>query len=397
MGVVNGSSFQPWLPILEAAAAYGQTGDTRAPSLSSLSMKDTNANGKVDQVVATFNEQLATYTAGNAPWTLKNVPSGGTLRSVSVAGTTATLTLNEGSGAADTSVGSFTVALAATSGGIADASGNLSMFAALAPADQAPPLLLSMAMLDKTLNGKIDRVTATFTEPVGQGSAGMSAWTLKNVPSGGALAQAKTNGALATLTIAEGSGAQNTSTTTSTGTFTVALAANGIVDGAGNTTSFGAMAPADQANPVVVSIASGDGDGIMEKNDTFDVTFSEGMGSIPSSTSISLYSPGEGVSNGYDKLTIPGLTDGYVELGSKSYLLGRNVTATFASSTLSFVAGTGNATVRATVGGGCNGTCGSFGASRGVVKFLPPATLKDPFGNQVVTTKFYTSSSFRLF
>ena len=33
-------------------------------------MFDTDGDGKVDQVKATFGETLATYTAGTAPWTL---------------------------------------------------------------------------------------------------------------------------------------------------------------------------------------------------------------------------------------------------------------------------------------------------------------------------------------
>ena len=42
-------------------------------------MLDTNTNGKVDRVTAVFSETLAAYTAGNAPWTLANTPSAGTL------------------------------------------------------------------------------------------------------------------------------------------------------------------------------------------------------------------------------------------------------------------------------------------------------------------------------
>ena len=49
-------------------------------------MKDTNTNGKVDHAVATFSEALAAYSAGTAPWTLSNVPSNGSLASVSVSG-----------------------------------------------------------------------------------------------------------------------------------------------------------------------------------------------------------------------------------------------------------------------------------------------------------------------
>jgi hypothetical protein len=42
-------------------------------------MRDNDADGKVDRVVVTFDEALAAYTAGTAPWTLTNVPSAGTL------------------------------------------------------------------------------------------------------------------------------------------------------------------------------------------------------------------------------------------------------------------------------------------------------------------------------
>jgi hypothetical protein len=117
--------------------------DTTAPVLSALEIFDSNTNGKVDQVKATFSETLASYSAGTGPWTLANVPSGGTLSSVSVTGSVATLTVAEGSGAATTAVGSFTVALAANPNGIRDAAGNQSSFAATAPADKAAPVLVS--------------------------------------------------------------------------------------------------------------------------------------------------------------------------------------------------------------------------------------------------------------
>ena len=83
-------------------------------------MFDTDADGKVNQVKATFSESLASYTAGNAPWTLANIPSAGSLASVSISSPVATLTITEGAGAADTSVGSFTVALGTSATGIRD-------------------------------------------------------------------------------------------------------------------------------------------------------------------------------------------------------------------------------------------------------------------------------------
>ena len=136
------------------------------PAMVSLEMFDANANGKVDQVKATFSENLASSTA-TAPWTLVNVPSGGTLASVSVSGTIATLTINEGAGAANTAVGTFTVALAASATGIRDAAGNQSSFAATTPADKAAPARTALDMKDVNGNGKVDQVVVTFSETLG--------------------------------------------------------------------------------------------------------------------------------------------------------------------------------------------------------------------------------------
>ena len=55
-------------------------GDTTAPSRTATQMFDLNADGFVDQVVVTFNENLATCPAPcTAGWTLTNVPSAGSL------------------------------------------------------------------------------------------------------------------------------------------------------------------------------------------------------------------------------------------------------------------------------------------------------------------------------
>src|SRR5207342_960921 len=138
-----------------------------------------NTNGKVDRVLATFSETLAAYSAGTAPWTLANVPSGGSLSSVSVATTVATLTIAEGAGAPDTAVGSFTVALASAATGIRDAAGNLSSFAATSPADGAKPVLVAgtLVMQDVNANGRVDRVQATFSETL-SASTDTAPWTL---------------------------------------------------------------------------------------------------------------------------------------------------------------------------------------------------------------------------
>lgn len=143
--------------------AVAVNNDTTAPTLSTLEMFDTNANGRVDQVKATFSETLAASTLTTPPWTLASVPSGGSLSSVSVAGAIATLTVNEGAGAANTAVGSFTVALAADPNGIRDAAGNQSSFVPTAPTDKAAPVLSAVTRTP----GSHDDTFGTTTEKTG--------------------------------------------------------------------------------------------------------------------------------------------------------------------------------------------------------------------------------------
>jgi hypothetical protein len=148
------------------SAANTFTVDTIAPALTALQMFDTDADGKIDQAKATFDETLASSTA-TAPWTLTNAPSGATLNSVSVSGTVATLTLNQGAGAADTSVGSFAIALAASASGIRDAAGNQSSFAATAPSDLAGPVLMVATSTAGTTANRMqsgDTFVLTFSE-----------------------------------------------------------------------------------------------------------------------------------------------------------------------------------------------------------------------------------------
>jgi prepilin-type N-terminal cleavage/methylation domain-containing protein len=155
--------------------------DTSTPTLNSMEMRDNDGDGKIDRVVVTFDQTLQSYTAGTAPWTLANVPSGGSLSSVSVSGSTATLTVTEGSGAKETAVGSFTVALATNANGIRDAAGNRSSFSASAPSDGASPVPVSAQLFNKSggTNGKVeqgDSFTVEYSERLGVASL-CSTWS----------------------------------------------------------------------------------------------------------------------------------------------------------------------------------------------------------------------------
>jgi len=161
------------------------------PSLVSMTMKDTNANGRVDQVVATFNRTLGSCAAPcTGGWSLSNVPSGGSLSSVTTSGSTATINITEGGGAADTSLGGFTLALN-TSGGIVDTLGRHGSFSATIPADGAGPVPVSMSSTNK-VGGTArkaeagDKVSVTFSEPIATiGGATTSTVTMSTVSGSG--------------------------------------------------------------------------------------------------------------------------------------------------------------------------------------------------------------------
>jgi type II secretory pathway pseudopilin PulG len=161
------------------------------PALVSMQMRDTNGNGKVDQVLATFDKPLGACAAPcTAGWTLSSVPSGGTLSSVTTSGSTATLTLNEGGGSADTSVGGFTLALD-TSSGIVDTSGRHGSFASSAPSDGAGPVLMTATTTGGATTNRMqqsDTLDLTFSEVV-------------NLPAGPFTATENRSGGSTTLTI----------------------------------------------------------------------------------------------------------------------------------------------------------------------------------------------------
>ena len=141
--------------------------DNTAPTLSTLQMFDVDADGKVDQVKATFSETLETYSAPTTVWTLANAPGGAsnTLASVAVATPVATLTLNEGN--VNTASGTFTIALAANASGIRDLAGNQSSFAATSVADKAAPVARNVVLTNVRTLGRARRddiVTVTYSE-----------------------------------------------------------------------------------------------------------------------------------------------------------------------------------------------------------------------------------------
>jgi hypothetical protein len=368
--------------------------DGAKPVLLASDMFDDDADGRVDRVLDTFSEPLQPFTAPTSVFTLVAAPSGATLSSVATSGAAATLTLAEGAGAASTAVGSFTTALAAHAAGIRDAAGNLSSYVARAPADRAAPALVSLLLLDNDADGRVDRVTAQFSEALQTYTAGTAPWTLTNVPSGGSLSGVSLSSSTLTLTLIEGAGPADTAV----GDMTVAMASNaaGARDAAGNRASFGATAPVDAAKPVPVTISDTNGsmDGKPQLGDSLVITFSEPLapGSVPDSTTAT-FTGGAGTAS--DTLAISGISNGARTTGGNRYVTTSGGVAAFSSYVFLMVDDT---TIVVTIGLTCSGGgCSALGqqTTNGTYSFVAAPTLTDLAGNAAATTA--TTQSIRLF
>jgi predicted alpha/beta-hydrolase family hydrolase len=365
--------------------------DGAKPIRQTLEMFDDNGDGKIDRLYATFSEPLASYSAGTTPWVLTSAPSAATVASATTSGSAVTIQLNQGAGAANTAVGSFTVAMSANAAGVRDASGNQATFTATAPTDRAAPALVTLSLLDATSNGKVDRVTAVFSETLSAYSAGVTPWTLANMPSGGTLSSVAVATTTATLTLTEGAGAADTSV----GAMTVAMAssATGVRDAAGNLGSFAARTPLDKAKPAVASVVDTNGanDGKFEPGDSLSITFTEPMApaGVPALATVTLTDP---VGTGNDTLTISGITNTARSLGANNYMVPDQGVAAWANSPVTLSAD--QKTVTVVVGPTCAGTgCTGLGQqlTNANFSFVAAATLVDPSGNVPLTSAKTTS------
>src|SRR5918912_25746 len=184
------------------ANTIGSAADWTAPSVTGSTVASTasgapiGAGGAVKQG-GTYRVYANVTDSGN--------PASG-VSSVGTSGTVATLTLNEGSSAADTSVGSFKVALASSSTGIRDTAGNPASFAAQAPADKASPEAVSINRHSASpSNAASVQFDVTFSESVtGVGTADFQV-AASNV-TGASVTGVSGSGSGYTVTVGTGSG-----------------------------------------------------------------------------------------------------------------------------------------------------------------------------------------------
>jgi hypothetical protein len=361
-------------------AAFNATAptDQAPPVLTGMWMLDNNHNGLVDQVEMRLSENIANVNV--TQWTLKNVPSGGLLTGASAFGNVVWLNLKEGTGPPDTSVGKFTVALAAASTGVQDAAGNLASFAATAPTDAAAPALTNLSMFDSTGAGFVNRVVATFSETlanVGSGTAALSQWQLANPPSGQTVSSVAISGNQANLTLTPTGGA---APNTAAGAFTIALGAfkQGLQDAAANTASFKATAPQDKAGPAVVSMSShsAGASGLLMTGSTLSVTFSEPVTGIAKTVTIT---ETDGGSKADDTLSISGVTNGVLDMGSKNYVVSSKA-GTVVTFSATVMLSNGNTTVTVTAGS-CSASCANVAAAAGPFTYRPASSITDGVSN----------------
>jgi prepilin-type N-terminal cleavage/methylation domain-containing protein len=160
------------------------------PELLEVAMFDTNANGKIDRLVATFSKDLTGCTLVTE-WSLTNAPSGASVVALvsSTGDAERTLTLTEGVGAADTSVDKgnsdagddFNVSFSPLGACNAVAASSVT------PLDGAGPALIGVTGTNAGAArrfGTGDTITFTFSENV-QGYVTPTTMTLIDPPGSG--------------------------------------------------------------------------------------------------------------------------------------------------------------------------------------------------------------------
>jgi len=255
------------------------------------------------------------------------------------------------------------------------------------PSSETPAELVSLTMLDVDQNGLVDTVEALFDKTLQACAAPCTdGWTLTGVPSGGTLSTVSTNGSVATLQLAEGNGGVDTAV----GNFEIGLSSpSDVRDVNGLEPFFAGTRPVDAAMPVADKMwksNAGTG-GLAESGDSITITWSERIDptSLPATTDVVISDLGNG---GNDQLTIPGLLDGAMDLGSGDYLVcagGPCVgthQATFAGSAITRKSGGTFTTVTLS---SCSGDCSELSSGpRTTVTYVAPSSIADVDGNGAV-------------
>ena len=250
------------------------------------------------------------------------------------------------------------------------------------------PRFVEATMFDTDANGYVDTVEVTFDQNLavcpGNCTAG---WDLQNVPSGGTLNFVTVNQNVATLHLVEGIANEPD---TGVGSFEIKLERAGAIRSTfGHRSKFPYIEPMDGAQPMAVDIrrvnASGGTSGLAERGDEFIIEWSEKLdrNSLPSSTTVTVADLADGLN---DQLTIVGVTNGALDLGSDGFLAcaggpcAAAEQAVFNNSNIGFANNT--SLVEVTLGT-CSGACNLLTAQvpDTTFTFVPAPTITDVSNN----------------
>ncbi|MBT4857029.1 hypothetical protein HON52_02470 [Candidatus Uhrbacteria bacterium] len=283
--------------LTDGAAAVMRTDGANAPAYG-----DANADGTIDQVTLTFTEPV-TVTYSDGDWTAV----ANTLTSFDVSGYSSgngsTAIVLTGSAAANlTGVSGGTeptLAFTASTGSILDGTSNaISSIGATSLSDEASPVNVSQSYKDLDTDGDIDRLDIVFSETIEVGECEAGDYTIGGADAGSIAVSAcvaSTTDLRLTLT--------NTVANTTGPTLTFAYtAANGTADSLDDTDAnavvdISAVAIADAAGAVIVSITPADGATDVSRSADVVVVFSEAINT--GSTAYSFDDSPSGLSNAW--------------------------------------------------------------------------------------------------
>lgn len=214
-------------------------------------------------------------------------------------------------------------------------SGSRRVDTVVAPPPVVPPVpiipsLQTVVMTDGTsstpANGKIDAVTATFSDPVPSGCASSARFVLTGLPSGAVANTPTVSSNVVTILLNEGTDFDTAATALR---LEVKPDATCLVVG-----TVTPAAPQDKASPLLVAVATTNnggtaGLGKLEQNDLLTMSFSEPVTGFTASPQIKETDPNGPVK--LDELTITGVLSGVTGMGAENYVPD-NDSVTFSSS-----------------------------------------------------------------
>jgi hypothetical protein len=260
--------------------------DGAPPAIIDAATGDTDANGKLDKMTLTFSEVIL-HAAEPGSGSL--AVAGFTTSSVSGAsGSTVTVNFSESSGF---NTGALpTVSSLAAGSQVTDSLGNaLGASSYSSVRDGAGPALVIARTRDSDADGRIDGLTATFSEPISytSGSTVFSTTPSATTAMGALTATVTASGAVATVTVTEIGSGFNTNLPTVSPAVPLPITythpgAGGALDAAGNPAATATVQATDGAGPAIVYAETVDAN-VDATIDAMNIGFSEPISQLTGS------------------------------------------------------------------------------------------------------------------